>query len=390
MRKKLIALAVIAVNALLAVIPQARAQQAGGILNRQAAVTLVQEHSTDMWNLRENIRFVNRAYQDQLLQVKDLDTVKTTFHNPFTDEDESFYYDEPTQMQLRLAKEYYPEETKLQAQMLEQTLAVTGNALANAADNLYAGMYGAYQNKLLAQKSLELAQKVLAREEIRFNSGLITPLDLEASRLEVETYENAIVKADRDFENIHRQFNLMAGLPLDYRYDMVGTPFVTANKFTISEDQAVEEALKNRREIWEIDRKIRLLIQKMVVYQHKDVHSRYEKHRDEYADLIEDMEDLKVQLAQQKRDIEEEIRKAYQDVTISYTDLEITRLQLAQVKNQLETATNQYRAGLIPIVYVEQLENSVNQLETAVNINMITTLNKKDRFNRAISIGPGY
>ena len=127
-----------------------------------------------------------------------------------------------------------------------------------------------------------------------------------------------------------------------------------------------------------------------MVYHIRMLHSRYEKASGEYADLIEDMEDLKVQLAQQKRDIEEEIRKAYQDVTISYTDLEITRLQLAQVKNQLETATNQYRAGLIPIVYVEQLENSVNQLETAVNINMITTLNKKDRFNRAISIGPGY
>ena len=117
-------------------------------------------------------------------------------------------------MQLRLTKEYYPEEMKFQVEQWEKTLAVTGNALANAADNLYSGMYVAYQNKLLAQKSLELAKKVLAREEARYQSGLITAFDLEEYKLEVETNEKAIIKADRDFENIHRQFNGMAGLPL--------------------------------------------------------------------------------------------------------------------------------------------------------------------------------
>lgn len=390
LRKKLIALAAVALNAILAIIPQSHAQNSGGILNRQAAVTLVQEHSTDMWNIRENIRFVKRAYQDQLLQVKDLDTVKTTFHNPYTDEDQNYYYDDATQMQLRLTKEYYPEETKFQIEQLEKTLAVTGNALANAADNLYSGMYIAYQNKLLAQKSLELTKKVLAREEARYQSGLITAFDLEEYKLEVETNEKAIIKADRDFENIHRQFNGMAGLPMDFRYDMVGTPYVTTNRVTITEDQAVAEALKNRKEIWEINRKIELLLKKMTIYQHKDVHSRYENYREDYADFMEDLEDLKAQLSQQQRNIEKEIRKAYQELQTSYIDLEMSKLELAKLKNQLETVTNQYRSGLIPIVYVEQLENSINQLETAVNMNMITTLTKKDQFNRAISIGPGY
>lgn len=391
MRKKLIALAIVAINAILAVIPQSRAEGTGGILNRQAAIALVQEHSTDLWNLRENIRFTNKAYQDQLLQVKNLDTEKMSFHNPYTDEDEFFYYDEPTQMQLRLSKEFYPEAmVKFEAEKLEKTLLVTGNALANAADNLYSGLYGTYQNKLLAQKSLESARKTLAREETRFKNGLITALDLEASRLEVETYEKAIVKADRDFENIHRQFNSMAGLPLDFRYDMVGTPFVSANKVTISEDQAVADALENRREIWEINRKIQLVNKKMEIYQHKNVHLAYKQTREDYADALEELEDLMLQLSEQSRSIEKEIRKAYQELQTSYLDLEITRLELAKLKNQLETITNQYQSGLIPVAYVEQLQNGVNQLEMAVNMNMITTLVKKDQFSRAISIGPGY
>jgi hypothetical protein len=371
-------------------VPQSHAADTGGLLNRQAAVTQVQEHSTDMWNLRESIRFTDKAYRDQMVRAGTIDTEKFTFHNPYTDEDEFFYYDNPVRMQLRLAKEFYPEQMKFEVERLEKTLDAAENAMANAADSLFSGLYGTYQNRLLAQKSLEVAQKALVREETRYKNGLTTSLELEGSRLEVETCKNAIAKADRDYENIHRQFNRMAGLPLDFRYEMVGTPFVTSNKITISEDQAVADALKNRREIWELNRKIQLVNFRMEIYQYKNVHLTDKQTREYYADSWDELENLKQQLAEKSRAIEKEIRKAYQELKISFLDLEIMKLELAKQKNQLETVSNQYKSGLIPVTYVEQLENAVNQLETAVNMNMITTLVKKDQFSRAISIGPGY
>ena len=126
------------------------------------------------------------------------------------------------------------------------------------------------------------------------------------------------------------------------------------------------------------------------IYQNKNVHLTDPKTKEDYADALTELEALELQLSEQKRAIEKEIRNAYQDLQICYLDLEITRLELLKQKNQLETVENQYRSGLIPIVYVEQLQNAINQLETAVNINLITTLIKKDQFSRAISIGPGY
>lgn len=390
MKKKIIALAVVAVNVLLALVPQSRAADTGGILNRQVAVALVQEHSNDLWQLRENIRFTSKAYQDQLLQAKNIEIEKTSFYNPYTEEDVSIYFDETTQMQLRMAKEFYPEQIKLQVQKLEKALDVAENQIANAADNLFSGLYSTYQNKLLAQKSLELAQKALAREETRYKSGLITALELEGSRLEVETCENAIAKAQRDYENIHLQFNRMAGLPLDFRYDMVGTPFVAGNKITISEDQAVADALKDRKEIWELNQEIELLNRKMEIYRHKNVYKTDKQTQEDYADALLELEELKLQLAEKSRTIEKEIRKAYQELEISFLDVEIMKLELAKQKNQLETVNNQYKSGLIPIIYVEQLEDAIIRLETALNMNVITTLVKKDQFNRAISIGPGY
>ncbi|MBP7175714.1 MAG: TolC family protein, partial [Thermoclostridium sp.] len=309
---------------------------------------------------------------------------------PYTDEEDTYYYEFPAQVQLRLAKEYYPEMMRFEVEKLEKTIGVVENQLANVTDNLYSGLYGTYRNKLLSQKSLEQAQKVLAREETRYNNGLITALDLEGARLEVETYEQAIVKADRDFENMHRQFNQMAGLKLDFRYDMIGTPFVATNRITISEDQAVADALKNRKEIWEINRQKQMVNMRLGIYQHKNVHLTDMQTREDYTDALTELEDLELQLSEQKRAIEKEIRKAWQDLQICYLDLEITKLELVKLKNQLETVENQYRAGLIPVSYVEQLQDGINQLETAVNMNMITTLIKKDQFSRAISIGPGY
>lgn len=390
MRKKLIALAIIAVNAILAVIPQSSAADTQKVLNRTSAVALVQEHSTDLWNLRENIRFTRKAYKDQVLRASTIDTEKFTFHNPYTDEDQTFTYDDQTQMQLRLAKEFVPEQMNFEVEKLEKTLKVVENAMANAADNLFFGLYGTYQSKLLAQKNLEQANKVYAREEIRYKNGLITALDLEGYKLEVESAKNAIVKADRDYAGIHMQFNRMAGLPLDFRYDLVGTPYITQNRLMINEDEAVASALENRQEIWELNRQIELLNQKIEIYQHKNVHVTQKQVKEDYEKALEELEDLKLQLSEKKRAIEKEIRAAYQELKTSYLDLEISRLELAKIKQQLETVSNQYKSGLIPISYVEQLENAIPQLETAINMNMITTLVKKDQFNRAISVGPGY
>lgn len=390
MRKKIFALAIIALNAILAVIPKSGAADADKILSRASAIALVQEHSTDLWNIRESIRLTQKAYQDQLLKVKTLDTEKATFYNPYTDKDDYFYYDDQTQMQLRLAKEFVPEQIKFEVERLEKTLSVVENTMANAADNLYFALYGTYQNKLLAQKSLELANRAFAREEARYKNGLITALDLEGYKLDVETSKNAIVKAERDFANIHMQFNGMAGLPLDFRYDLIGTPFVTQNNLTITEDQAVESALKNRMEIWELNRRIELVNQRIEIYRHKNVHLIYPQVTEDYEKALDEIEDLNLQLSEQKRAIEKEIRGAYQDLKTSYLDLEISKLELAKIKQQLETVTRQYKAGLIPVTYVEQLENAVNQMETAINMNVITTLRMKDQFNRAISVGPGY
>ncbi|NLN65444.1 MAG: TolC family protein [Clostridiaceae bacterium] len=354
------------------------------------ATALIRENATAIWDARENIRFAKKAYETQALRSESIDTKKTTFYNPFTKEDENYYYDATTQMQLRLAKEFIPAQLKYVWEVRQKALAVTGNAMANAADNLYIGLYSAYQNKILAEKSLELANRLFEREEVRYNNGLITALDLEGARLDVQTHENAIIKANRDYENIHRQFNRLAGLELNYRYDLVGTPWVSHNKILITEEQAVSSALKNRMEIWDLDQQIRLTLTKLTIYQHENVNKYDPKTKEDYEKALDEMEDLKLKLAEQKYSIEKEIRQAYQDLKTSYLDLEIAKLEFAKQKNQLETVSKQYHQGLVPISVVEQLENAVNQLEYAVNMSMITTLIKQDQFSRAISVGPGY
>ena len=56
MRKKCVALAVIAVNAILALLPQAHAaSDSGGILSRQMATALIRENATAIWMRKTSV-----------------------------------------------------------------------------------------------------------------------------------------------------------------------------------------------------------------------------------------------------------------------------------------------------------------------------------------------
>ena len=128
----------------------------------------------------------------------------------------------------------------------------------------------------------------------------------------------------------------------------------------------------------------------MEIYRYKDVYSFHRQTREDYADAQEELDKLKLTLSQQEYDIEKEIRQAYRDLKKSFNDLELSKLNLARQKNLLEATRKQYEAGLVPVSVIEQLELSIEQLEFAVNMNVVNILNKQDRFYRAISVGPGY
>ncbi|NLX76814.1 MAG: TolC family protein [Clostridiaceae bacterium] len=391
MRKKIAAL-VAAVNALFVlIVPQTRAVSAESILNRQTAVQLVKNNSTAVWDAREQVNFAKEDYEVQAARSKSIDTEKVfLFVHPFTDEDVYYYYQPAEQVQLMLLKEFVPETFKFSHEVKEMTVKVTENAMANAADGLFTGLYSTYHSVKLAEKACEFAKRNLERQRKLYENGLITGLDLEDAELSLKEAENAVKKAERDYENMHRQFNSLAGLPLDFRYDLIGTPWTNDRDVTITEEEAVARALENRMEIWSTKRQIELIEFRMEIYRYKDVYSFHRQTREDYADAQEELDKLKLTLSQQEYDIEKEIRQAYRDLKKSFNDLELSKLNLARQKNLLEATRKQYEAGLVPVSVIEQLELSIEQLEFAVNMNVVNILNKQDRFYRAISVGPGY
>lgn len=392
MRKRFAALAILANTIFLLISSsQSMAVSNDSILNRQKAVELVKDNSTAIWDALEEERFAKDDYEEQASRSKSIDLVKMfLFVNPYTDEDVYYYYDSAEQMQLKLMKEFLPESMKFNYEVKKMAIKITENAMANTADNLFAGLYSTYHSIEMAKQSLELAEKNLKREQERFSNGLITQLDLEESELELKGAKNALTKAKRDYDNMHRQFNSLTGLPLDFRYDLIGTPWTNENGILITEDQAIAEALANRMEIWSTKKQINLVIFRMEIYRHKNVHKFHQQTIEDYENALDELENLKLTLSQQEYEIEKEIRLAYQDLEKSYNDLELSKLNLARQKNQLETLKTQYQSGLVPISVVEQLELAVKQLEFSVNINLVNVLNKQDKLNRAMSVGPNY
>ena len=391
MRKNIAALVAL-VNALFVlIVPQAQAVSAQSILNRQTAVQLVKDNSTAIWDAIEEERFAKEDYEEQAARSKSIDTIKVfLFVHPFTGEDVYYYYDSAEQMQLRLLKEFVPETLKFNHEVREMTIKVTENAMANAADNLFTGLYSTYHSMRLAERSCELAKNNLDRQKKLFESGMITELDLEEAVLDLSEAENSVKKARSDCDNLHRQFNRLAKLPLDFRYDLIGTPWTNERGVAITEEEAIASALENRMEIWSTKRQMELIELRMEIYRHKNVYKFHQQTIKDYAKAQDELDKLKLTLSQLEYDIEKEIRQAYKQLKKSYDDLELAKLNLARQKNLLENTKTQYEAGLVPVSVVEQLELSVEQLEFAVNINLINVLNRQDQFYRAISVGPGY
>jgi len=374
------------------VMPQSEAAtDSDNSLSRQKAVLLVKENSSALRDGIHGENIARKNYESQVIKSKSIDTTKVLlYHDSYTDEDVYYYYEPETQMQMRLLKEFMPEQYKYLWEIRKISNKVTENSMANIADNLFIGLYSAFQNALLSEKSYEIAKKAYEREKMRYDGGLITEMDLEGSFLDLKEAENALVRNKRNYENVHRQFNVSAGLPVDYRFDFIGTPWSNENKISITEDKAVASALENRMEIWDLKQQIRLIMQQIEIYRHKDVHKYDQNTKKDYEKAIEQMEELKLKLAETEYNIEKEIRQAYKDLKIGYLDLKISRENLQKSKNQLEKMTDRYNSGLIPASAIEQMEMTISQLEFAVNISLITVMNKSDKFYRAISVGPGY
>lgn len=391
MRRRITALVVLINVFGMMIIPQARANSGGSVLNRQTAVNLVVENSIALWNASEEEKFAKKDYEEQVARSKSIDTEKIfLFEHPLTGEEVYYYYTSAEQMQLRLLKEFVPENLKFNHEVKEKTIRLTENAVSNAADNLFLGLYSTYQSIKLAEKGLELAKKNLDRQKELFSKGMITGLDLEDAVLDLKEAENSVEKARRDFDNMHRQFNRLAGLQQDFRYDLIGTPWINSEyNIPLTEEEAVKSALENRMEIWSTKRQIELVEFRMEIYRHKNVYKFDYQTIKDYREAQDELERLKLTLSELEYDIEKEIRQAYKQLQKNYNDFEISKLNLARQKNQLETLKKQYEAGLIPVSVIEQMELAIDQLEFAVNINYISLLNRKDQFLRAVSVGPG-
>ncbi len=391
MRKKIAALVVL-VNVFMILMGSTQAQsETSSILSRRKAVELIKDNSSAIWDAQQGVVFAKEDYEEQAARSKSIDTVKVfLFVNPYTDEDVYYYYDSAEQMQLKLMKEFVPESMKFAYEVKQKTVEVTENAMANTADNLFAGLYSTYHSIRLAEKSLELAQNNARREQERFNNGMITELELESALLEVKASEDAVTKAKRNYDNMHRQFNGLANMPLDFRFDLIGTPWTHDYEIPITQEQAIESALQNRLEIWSTMRQIELIEFRMEIYRHRNVYKFHQQTIKDYEAAQDNLDELKITLSQQKYDIEKEIRQAYQELKKSYNDLELAKLNLAKQRNLLSTTRTQYESGLVPESIIEQLELAIEQLEFAVDISLINVLNKQDQLYRAISIGPGY
>lgn len=101
------------------------------------------------------------------------------------------------------------------------------------------------------EKGLERARIQLEANEIRFEAGLVAPLDIEISRNDflnrITTYENSWV----DFETQCMEFNKLLGISLDTKFELYGDFEIELQIISIDFEEAYELALNNRSDVAE-------------------------------------------------------------------------------------------------------------------------------------------
>jgi outer membrane protein len=155
----------------------------------------------------------------------------------------NFKIDSP-RLQLRLAKNNRDISDVQFRQSIINTVAVV--------KGYYYDLLYAIDNMAAAQKSLDLAKKLLEENEIRVRVGTMAPLDVVTAQSEVASREEGVIVAENALADAQDQLKraiFPENDPAMWRTQIVPTDRPVADPVPVNVEAAVESALQNRTDV---------------------------------------------------------------------------------------------------------------------------------------------
>lgn len=258
---------------------------------------------------------------------------------------------------LLLKKGYGVKGAETQLFVLENTIGQTEEALK-------IGALTAYYQVLLAQKSVELNSTAYQNElghlktaQIKYETGVITKLDLLQEELAVNTAKTDLDNAIDELEIKKLEFNNTVGLELGEKVKFV-SGVDNGDMTTLSIEEAVALALENRPES----------ANKWAEYELKEVEvsaykSYYTSSNRQYKYAVEELEEAMHNYEQSFRDIELDVRTKYLELVKAERSLKNMDETIALSREALRVSKLFYEYDLATIQDVSDAETRLKQAE---------------------------
>lgn len=301
-----------------------------------------------------------------------------------------YHYNEYMKMQLTQKRDLYPDQTKHYLRLAQWNAAAAENRLVLALRDVYMGVLSADLSYALSQKKQQNALDAYGRDKARYESGLITALQLEESEYNSLKAEKEAEAARRSREAAVRNFNSFVGEEVGTGYDEIVYNEEMQAGPPAEVQHYIDKAMRERLAIISVESEQKLKEEEKEIMEVNTVHERYPDARERYADLLLEMETNGRQLQVERLNIEKELKEAYVDVVNARSSLKNLQDTLGVRKKDLQYYQSRYELGLVTRDVLEQLEAGIMEMENAYKLALYDYNTRVMRLNSAAGIGPGY
>lgn len=296
-------------------------------------------------------------------------------------------YDE---MNLLKQRDFTPSQMKYYWELSQNSEIIMQNTLVLNLRETYVACLNAENDLGIKQQRLDSSLKLENQSRVKLKSGLI-------SQINADEVSNNLLKAQKDLEcAIRNRENSVLALN-----SFIGTSIkVEYNKFSFIEemnkmqlnsvDYYVEQALKNRMELSDLQKQIDLKKLEIKVMEVNRVNEIYFQARIDYGSLVNGAKSLEAKVIQTRSDIETEIRNGYSDIKKAKEEIMNAKKAIATKERKLTLTKAQYQAGKISDLDMGELQIELYELKNTYNVAIYNYNTKILKLVSTTGFGPKY
>ncbi len=278
--------------------------------------------------------------------------------------------------------------TKVSAQKLdkyaESIIEPNDKARHNALDlqsiEMYYNLKSAEEGLVTVRESYELAQKIYNQTQKKYSLGTVSKVDLLNAELDLAEAKDKLTSTENGVKNARMGFNILFGYDLMQQINLTDSITVPTLP-SITVEQAIESALKNRNEIREanyVKDAAETEFSSLSAYPMNS--SKYLQGKIKYLSVNTSCDMAPVT-------VEQDIRSQYDNMHQQYDALKTSEKNVANAKETLRLTQLQYDSGLVTYNTVQQvrmLYESALLGEASARLNYALAVEK---FNMSIDVG---